>query len=166
MEKSRPAPTICNIGNFTLEQVASYNIHIDTGNTKTPSVITLHEVPGFLIEAFSKFQQLEGCRIEGVFRKEGNSLRRKENPMPVFFGTKMIPPNFLVHDVCSWIKKFFRELRQPIFVTRETRLLKFAESLNGDVLFRALISLLDRLPPSHMGTLGYLMRCLQEVKIN
>uniref|UniRef100_A0A914Q099 Rho-GAP domain-containing protein n=1 Tax=Panagrolaimus davidi TaxID=227884 RepID=A0A914Q099_9BILA len=83
--------------------------------------------------------------------------------MPVFFGKKQISSNFLVHDVCAWIKKFFRELRQPLFANRETKLIQFAADLHGDVLVGALFRLIDRLPASHVGTLGYLMRCLQEI---
>uniref|UniRef100_A0AC35FIC8 Rho-GAP domain-containing protein n=1 Tax=Panagrolaimus sp. PS1159 TaxID=55785 RepID=A0AC35FIC8_9BILA len=67
------------------------------------------------------------------------------------------------HDVCAWIKKFFRELRQPIFANRETKLIQFVDSLHGEVLVGALLSLIDRLPASHVGTLGYLMRCLQKI---
>uniref|UniRef100_A0A914QAI6 Rho-GAP domain-containing protein n=1 Tax=Panagrolaimus davidi TaxID=227884 RepID=A0A914QAI6_9BILA len=159
MHQTRQAPAVCNAEKFTLENVAAYNIQIETGDT----IVTLREVPRFLIEAFSKFEQLEGYKVEGVFRKEGNFSRCKEDTMPVFFGEKQISSNFLVHDVCAWIKKFFRELQQPLFANRETKLIQFVDSLHGDVLVGALLSLLDRLPASHVGTLGYLMRCLQKI---
>uniref|UniRef100_A0AC35ESU9 Uncharacterized protein n=1 Tax=Panagrolaimus sp. PS1159 TaxID=55785 RepID=A0AC35ESU9_9BILA len=59
MHQTRQAPAVCNAEKFTLENVAAYNIQIDTGDTKTSSIVTLREVPSFLIEAFSKFEQLE-----------------------------------------------------------------------------------------------------------
>lgn len=85
--------------------------------------------------------------------------------MPVFFGAQKIPLNFLVHDVCVWIKKFFREIKKPLFCdySKELRIIKFANDFGVDSLFKPLMALLESLPMSHMGALGYLMRCLREV---
>ena len=105
--------------------------------------------------------------MEGIFRKEGAVARTKEGSLPVFFGAEPIPKNFLVHDICSWIKRFFRDLKQPLFRDRESQLLKFADTYSSiedrGNLFVMMMVLLERMPTCHMGALGYLMRCLQEV---
>ena len=105
--------------------------------------------------------------MEGIFRKEGAAARTKEGSLPVFFGAEPIPKNFLVHDICSWIKRFFRDLKQPLFRDRESQLLKLADTYSHIEdkynLFLITMMLLERMPTCHIGTLGYLMRCLQEV---
>uniref|UniRef100_A0AC34PVC4 Uncharacterized protein n=1 Tax=Panagrolaimus sp. JU765 TaxID=591449 RepID=A0AC34PVC4_9BILA len=95
----RKPPAIFALDKFTLDNVAAYNVDVDIGDMKTSSIVTLKEVPSFLIEAFTKLGNLDGCYAEGIFRKEGNAARTKEGCLPVFFGAQPIPSTFLVHDV-------------------------------------------------------------------
>lgn len=42
---------------------------------------------------------------------------------PVYFGCVGIPKECTVHDICSMIKRFFRELKTPLFAHLETKLI-------------------------------------------
>lgn len=90
----------------------------------------------------------------------------KQDVLPVFYGAQKIPFNFLIHDVCVWIKKFFRVIKKPLFIDAncEIELIKLVGVFDGDVLFEQLQKIIrKRLSASHLGALSYLMRCLQEV---
>ncbi|VDD86882.1 unnamed protein product [Enterobius vermicularis] len=98
--------------------------------------------------------------VEGIFRKEGNWNRLK-NIFPVYFGCVGIPKECTVHDICSMIKRFFRELKTPLFAHLETKLIDVI--FNGEVRRRKLLDAVLMLPSSHLGTLAYLLRQLKYV---
>ena len=107
-----------------------------------------------------------GCKTVGIFRKEGNAARMNGSLL-VFYGCNVIPATLHVHDICSWIKKFFRELKTPLFVNHEDQLVKYAEmyQLDPGALLSYVMPVLEYLPLSHVGALGYLMRCLKKVRL-
>lgn len=43
--------------------------------------------------------------------------------MQTFFGSVVLPEDCTTHDVCSLIKRFFRELKTPLFAQMQTQLL-------------------------------------------
>ncbi|VDN39026.1 unnamed protein product [Gongylonema pulchrum] len=47
--------------------------------------------------------------------------------MQTFFGGKKLPEDCTTHDVCSLIKRFFRELKTPLFAHLQLQLLEFGD---------------------------------------
>lgn len=157
----RPAPHLpATNASVSLETVASYvlELEVEVGDRRYSS-ITLREVPSFLLEAFRDLRS-RGMDVEGLFRKEGNWNRLK-NTFPVYFGCIGIPGECTVHDICSMIKRFFRELKTPLFAHLETKLIDIASISQGEVRRRRLLDAVLMLPPSHLGTLAYLLRQLK-----
>lgn len=158
----RPAPHLpTSSSSISLETVASYvlELEVEVGERKYSS-ITLREVPSFLLEAFRDLRS-RGLDVEGLFRKEGNWNRLK-NIFPVYFGCVGIPRECNVHDICSMIKRFFRELKTPLFAHLESKLIDIASICeDGEIRRRRLLDAVLMLPPSHLGTLAYLLRQLK-----
>uniref|UniRef100_A0A1I7XNB8 Rho-GAP domain-containing protein n=1 Tax=Heterorhabditis bacteriophora TaxID=37862 RepID=A0A1I7XNB8_HETBA len=158
--------------NVVLEMLIDPDEAVGQGITK----ITLKDVPQFLVNSFN-FITAEGMHIEGLFRKEGNSSRINKNNWGVYAGSDGIPPNFTVHDVCTMVKRFFRDLKQPLLfgVPLKKKLLALARRTDQNpvtrrelsALFESTLdedgSILVPLPPAHIGTLGYLMRQLNRI---
>ena len=67
--------------------------------------------------------------------------------------------------MCSLIKRFFREIKTPIFNNNQQQLLNFAEIKEGGVLVQSLLAFVETLPVSYRSTLGFLMRQLKKVLI-
>uniref|UniRef100_A0A914DGN0 Rho-GAP domain-containing protein n=1 Tax=Acrobeloides nanus TaxID=290746 RepID=A0A914DGN0_9BILA len=165
MKICQKAPTNPAAIPLRLDNVAAYNLDIDVGDKKVSTIITLHQVPSFIVEAFTRLQSNDAWNIEGIFRKEGN-VNRIRNVMPVYFGCAQIPPECTTHDICTLIKRFFREIKTPVFGDKQRNILKFAETLKDKTLVDSIMLLIHNLPPCHIGTIGYLMRLLKEVSDN
>ncbi|KAK6057990.1 hypothetical protein COOONC_04443 [Cooperia oncophora] len=136
--------------------------------------VKLKQVPRFLVNAFN-FINRNGLMLEGLFRREGNAARLNQNNYAVYLGEAPIPSTFTVHDVCSMVKRFFRDLKKPLLpnATLRKALLELVKKNEDapitihdfnsvfEVGFEMAKRNLDRvLPDAHMGTLGYLMRQL------
>lgn len=136
--------------------------------------LELKRVPKFLINAFN-FIIKHGLKYEGLFRREGNASRLNQNNWAVYLGEAPLPDHFTVHDVCSMVKRFFRDLKEPLLPSGGVRkaLLELArrDELSPIsrhdfcTLFEPGYEVTKRnldytLPPAHIGTLGYLMRQL------
>jgi hypothetical protein len=69
------------------------------------------------------------------------------------------------HDVCSMLKRFFRECQPPLFVDLQQQILQFSSSIdaNETVRLRTILELCKVLPRAHLGTLAFLMRQLKFV---
>uniref|UniRef100_A0A915DJ29 Rho-GAP domain-containing protein n=1 Tax=Ditylenchus dipsaci TaxID=166011 RepID=A0A915DJ29_9BILA len=148
--------------NILLEDVMAHNIELLIHLGKKSSKIKLNGVPVFLIEAFDWLVKNNSFQVEGIFRREGNANRMK-NTWRVFCGLSPIPADCNVHDVCSLIKRFFREIKKPIFTENESKILNFAEDFKDHLLADALFTVIERLPTSHVATLAYLTRQLKRV---
>lgn len=94
----------------------------------------------FLVNAFD-FICCRGMDQEGLFRREGNASRLNQNNwvcanlschhptfipylpivQAVYLGSAPIPANFSVHDVCSMVKRFFRDLKEPLLAGASLR---------------------------------------------
>lgn len=74
-----------------------------------------------------------------------------------------IPSECTTHDICTLIKRFFREIRPSIFGDKQRNMFKFAESLKDKALIDSILMLIHSLPQCNIGTIGYLMRQLNEV---
>ncbi|VDM80481.1 unnamed protein product [Strongylus vulgaris] len=118
---------------------------------------------------------------EGLFRREGNASRLNQNNWAVYMGSAPIPANFSVHDVCSMVKRFFRDLKEPLLsgaglrdrlfdlvkknqsapVTRKEFAAIFEPEVNP-----AKKNVMFCLSRAHLGTLGYLMRQLHRISHN
>ncbi|KHJ98603.1 RhoGAP domain protein [Oesophagostomum dentatum] len=171
-----PAGSIHRLGN-----VHSFDIVIEVtireGNRHGTTKIKLQQVPKFLINAF-EFISCRGMDMEGLFRREGNAARLNQNNYAVYIGSAPIPSNFSVHDVCSMVKRFFRDLKEPLLygtglrdrlfelvqknrqahVTRQEFAAVFEPELNPTKK-----NVASCLPRAHLGTLGYLMRQLYRI---
>uniref|UniRef100_A0A7E4ZXI1 Rho-GAP domain-containing protein n=1 Tax=Panagrellus redivivus TaxID=6233 RepID=A0A7E4ZXI1_PANRE len=164
---ARAMPEVVSVDRFTFEYIYAYNVEMDVGDTNVSSSIMMHDVPAFVVNAFKSFWEIEGYLIEGVFRKEGAAARTKDGYLPCFFGVESIPANFRVHEICSWIKRFFRDIKTPLFGDKENQLIKFADSFTDSSvksqLHVPILNLVNGLPVAHCNTLAYLMRCLHEI---
>lgn len=149
-----------NPNNIELDFVVAYNIEMEV-SVKKRRKISLCGVPSFLVEAFAWLETNDAWSIQGIFRREGNSQRMK-NTWRIFCGQSPIPNDFTVHDVCSLIKRFFREIKTPIFNNNQQQLLNFAEIKEGGVLVQSLLAFVETLPVSYRSTLGFLMRQLKK----
>ncbi|VDK74727.1 unnamed protein product [Litomosoides sigmodontis] len=153
-------PTTSGSHQFTLENVASYTMELDVGDQRGFSTFTLRGVPVFLVDAFN-FLRLNGLDASGIFRKEGNISRLKSFSMQTFFGSVVLPEDCTTHDVCSLIKRFFRELRVPLFAQMQTQLLDAASIYDGAQRINKLLEAVRMLPAEHLATLTFLMRQLK-----
>lgn len=73
--------------------------------------------------------------------------------------------DFNTHDVCSLIKRFFREISSPLFTDNQSQILKFVETLNDEqLLVQTLFTLIEHLPTANFCTIAYVMRQLKKVK--
>uniref|UniRef100_A0A0M3ISQ9 Rho-GAP domain-containing protein n=1 Tax=Ascaris lumbricoides TaxID=6252 RepID=A0A0M3ISQ9_ASCLU len=100
---------------------------------------------------------------EGIFRKEGN-LNRIKNAWPTYFGCKPISKECTTHDICSMIKRFFRELKTPLLFSQQSELLEIASQYKGRERVEKLLDAVRQLPPGQLGTLSFLMRQLKYVR--
>ncbi|KAM3717259.1 Rho GTPase-activating protein 11A [Dirofilaria immitis] len=153
-------PTTSGSYQFTLENVASYTMELDVGDRRGFSTFTLRGVPVFLVDAFN-FLRLNGLDASGIFRKEGNISRLKSFSMQTFFGNVVLPQDCTTHDVCSLIKRFFRELKTPLFAQMQTKLLDTASVYHGTQRIDKLLEAIRMLPAEHQATLTFLMRQLK-----
>uniref|UniRef100_A0A1I7VES4 Rho-GAP domain-containing protein n=1 Tax=Loa loa TaxID=7209 RepID=A0A1I7VES4_LOALO len=145
---------------FTLENVASYTMELDVGDRRGFSTFTLRGVPVFLVDAFN-FLRLNGLDASGIFRKEGNISRLKSFSMQTFFGSIVLPEDCTTHDVCSLVKRFFRELKTPLFAQIQRQLLDTALIYDGAQRINKLLEAVRMLPTEHLATLTFLMRQLK-----
>ncbi|VDK70450.1 unnamed protein product [Onchocerca ochengi] len=155
-------PTISGQYQFTLKNVASYIMELDVGDRRGFSTFTLRGVPVFLVDAFN-FLRLNGLDASGIFRKEGNINRLKSFSMQTFFGNVVLPEDCTTHDVCSLIKRFFRELKTPLFAQMQAKLLDAASIYNGAQRIDKLLEVVRMLPSEHLATLVFLMRQLKYI---
>ncbi|KAH7722411.1 RhoGAP domain-containing protein [Aphelenchoides avenae] len=149
---------------ISLDTIAAYDVDMDVGDRKSLTKITLHRVPSFLVEAFAMLDTNKAWSTEGVFRKEGNCTRMRD-ARRIYCGFAPIPKECTVHDVCCLIKRFFRELKPSIFIDKQRNILKFAETLHDKPLLQSILAITDTLPPSHKGTLAFLMRQLGKARL-
>lgn len=153
-------PTTSGPQQFTLENVASYTMELDIGDRRGFSTFTLRGVPVFLVDAFN-FLRLNGLDASGIFRKEGNISRLKSFSMQTFFGSIILPEDCTTHDVCSLIKRFFRELKIPLFAQMQRQLLDAVSIYDGVRRIDKLLEIVRMLPTEHLATLTFLMRQLK-----
>ncbi|CAI4223624.1 unnamed protein product [Auanema sp. JU1783] len=139
--------------------------------------IQLKDVPIFLINAFKIISQSSSLNMEGLFRKEGNATRINRNNFALYVGEidfASHPERFTVHDICSMVKRFFRDLKMPLIygLPLKKKLFNLVQKSNTEDVTRIdITSLFDAkrdengklvapLEQAHLGTLGFLMRQL------
>ncbi|WKY13858.1 hypothetical protein Q1695_004587 [Nippostrongylus brasiliensis] len=171
-----PAGSVHRLGCvYSVDIVLPVSIEDDgrRGTTK----VKLEKVPLFLVNAFN-FINKHGLDCEGLFRREGNASRLNQNNFSVYLGSADIPSNFTIHDVCTMVKRFFRDLKEPLLPSGGLRkaLLDLARRCtDNQVTRREFCSVFEpdyeatrrnyycSLNLAHIGTLGYLMRQLQGI---
>ncbi|VDN54777.1 unnamed protein product [Dracunculus medinensis] len=124
----------------------------------------------FLVDAFN-YLRTHGLNIEGIFRKEGNANRLKNARVsfPIYFGCTGIPEQYTVHDICSLIKRFFRELKLPLFAQLQGKiftdfLIDITSMYEGMERIAHLLETVFLLPANHLATIVFLMRQLKYVR--
>ncbi|CAB3407473.1 unnamed protein product [Caenorhabditis bovis] len=157
---------------LTLGEVQSVNVDLDVAVGNGWTRITLKEVPSFLFDAFQLIFK-EGLNIDGIFRREGNSVRLNRPDVHDFYrGLRAIPPEFTVIDVCTLIKRFLRDIKPTLLNSEEIRakLLKRAARCRDENHFKLSHQEIDyifkshpMLAPAHLGTLGYVVRMLLRI---
>ncbi|GMS80846.1 hypothetical protein PENTCL1PPCAC_3021, partial [Pristionchus entomophagus] len=159
--------------NLELSQIIHRDAAIvEQGYTK----VMLRGVPRFLIDAFDRILK-EGKTMEGLFRKEGNAARMK-NSQDVYYCKESVTAvgnQWTVHDVCSLVKRFLRDLKTPLITSEiKTRIYEYAKKYPDGViephkltiLFEPAFSdkgIIHPMPAEHIGTLGFIMRQLNEL---
>ncbi|KAL6744628.1 hypothetical protein Aduo_017548 [Ancylostoma duodenale] len=153
---------------------------LNEGNRHGATKIKLQQVPKFLVNAFD-FISSRGLDQEGLFRREGNASRLNQNNWAVYLGSAPIPANFSVHDVCTMVKRFFRDLKEPLLAGPDLRNRLF-EMVNKNqiaplsrqefaAVFEPEVDFTKKnvtfcLSRAQLGTLGYLMRQLHRISHN
>ncbi|VDL73870.1 unnamed protein product [Nippostrongylus brasiliensis] len=152
-------------------------VSIEDDGRRGTTKVKLEKVPLFLVNAFN-FINKHGLDCEGLFRREGNASRLNQNNFSVYLGSADIPSNFTIHDVCTMVKRFFRDLKEPLLPSGGLRkaLLDLARRCtDNQVTRREFCSVFEpdyeatrrnyycSLNLAHIGTLGYLMRQLQGI---
>ncbi|KAJ1372497.1 hypothetical protein KIN20_034668 [Parelaphostrongylus tenuis] len=171
-----PGGSVHRLGNVHAVDVV-LELTIDEGDQYGKTRLKLEQVPRFLINAFN-FINSHGMNAEGIFRREGNTCRLNQNNWAVYLGAAPIPSNFTVHDVCSMVKRFFRDLKEPLlpYPVIGKRLFDLAKKSETMPIKRKEFCMIfepglkaamrdfdNFLPPAHIGTLGYLMRQLHRI---
>ncbi|KAE9420651.1 hypothetical protein Angca_007379 [Angiostrongylus cantonensis] len=112
--------------------------------------------------------------VEGLFRREGKAIRLNQDNYVAAISSS----EFTVHDVCSMVKRFFRDLKEPLLShpllrkslmdlakksdTKEITRQEFCTVF--ELGFEAAKKGIDNsLSPALKGTLGYLMRQLHRI---
>lgn len=171
-----PAGSVHRLGNVHAVDIVLEMV-IEEANQYGSTKVKLKQVPQFLVNAFN-FINSHGMNVEGLFRREGNASRLNRNNWAVYLGAAPIPASFTVHDVCSMVKRFFRDLKEPLLscALLRKKLLDLARKMGTTPItrrefcaifepgFEADKKDLDcSIPPAHIGTLGYLMRQLHRI---
>uniref|UniRef100_A0A7I5EDE8 Rho-GAP domain-containing protein n=1 Tax=Haemonchus contortus TaxID=6289 RepID=A0A7I5EDE8_HAECO len=182
---NRPLPTESSSGSagsvHRLGYVHSVDVELELlvreGGRNGITKLKLKQVPKFLVNAFN-FIIKNGLALEGLFRREGNASRLNQNNFAVYLGAAPLPPSFTVHDVCSMVKRFFRDLKEPLLPNPALRKSLLELVKRNEVvpvtrhdfcsLFETRYDVIKKtwdrsLPDAHIGTLGYLMRQLQGI---
>lgn len=61
---------------------------------------------------------------------------------PTYFGCVNIPDQCTTHDVCSLIKRFFREIKSPIFAQTQSQVIGVSAVHSGNLVHRLYFGLL------------------------
>ncbi|CAJ0588303.1 unnamed protein product [Cylicocyclus nassatus] len=174
-----PAGSVHRLGNVHSVDIV-IEVTLREGSRHGTTKIKLQQVPKFLVNAF-EFINSHGMDQEGLFRREGNASRLNQNNWAVYMGSAPIPANFSVHDVCTMVKRFFRDLKEPLLsgaglrdrlielvkknqvapVTRQEFAAVFEPEVNA--VRKNVPFCLSR---AHLGTLGFLMRQLHRIAHN
>ncbi|VDM56508.1 unnamed protein product [Angiostrongylus costaricensis] len=135
---------------------------IEEGNHRGSTKVKLEQVPAFLVNAFN-FINIHGMEMEGLFRREGNIIRLNQNN---YVGSPIPSSDFTVHDVCSMVKRFFRDLKEPLLshpLLRENLMNLAKKSDTKEITRQEFCTVFE---PAFKGTLGYLMRQLHRVGVS
>ncbi|CCD69561.1 Rho-GAP domain-containing protein [Caenorhabditis elegans] len=162
---------------YTLGEVCSTNVTLDVNVGTGWTRIRLKEVPKFIVHAFNIISK-HGMDTDGIFRKEGNSVRlNRAEVQAIYKGQSDIPNDYSVIDVCTMVKRFLRDLKPPLLDSEEcrARLLKKACQARisdsflmtrdemADIFYledRTIEQQTPLLSDVHASTLGYVMRQL------
>ena len=114
-----------------------------------PVPVFLHQLAEAMFEAGAE-------KIEGIFRLPGN-MRNVDRLAELANMGENIMNNIPLHDIASLLKKWVRELAEPIVPKKMND--RFMEAgASGDWL-----AFVDKLPQLHMTTLAYLIGFLQRL---
>ncbi|CCD69560.1 Rho-GAP domain-containing protein [Caenorhabditis elegans] len=165
---------------YTLGEVCSTNVTLDVNVGTGWTRIRLKEVPKFIVHAFNIISK-HGMDTDGIFRKEGNSVRlNRAEVQAIYKGQSDIPNDYSVIDVCTMVKRFLRDLKPPLLDSEEcrARLLKKACQARisdsflmtrdemADIFYledRTIEQQTPLLSDVHASTLGYVMRQLYRI---
>uniref|UniRef100_A0A0N4ZK56 Rho-GAP domain-containing protein n=1 Tax=Parastrongyloides trichosuri TaxID=131310 RepID=A0A0N4ZK56_PARTI len=127
---------------FIFANMNSYHVKL-VKRTSDGYQPVLEYVPCFLVEAFYKLNWKKYTDITGIFRIDGNQQKlRKMDTKPLFFGWQKIDDKLNVHDLCTLVKRFFREIEDPILEGQQQHILQFASNENPPKAMRQALSVI------------------------
>ncbi|CAD6191676.1 unnamed protein product [Caenorhabditis auriculariae] len=153
--------------------VTTVNVEVDVPVENGITRIKLQEVPMFLVYAFNRIYK-RGLDVEGIFRKEGNSIRLNRNDLrEIYKGLADIPNEFTVLDTCVLVKRFLRDLKPPLISSPDFRM-KIMEKariagitgnfqMTREEMAQLVFHCTPKLTTTSLGTMGFVLRRLATI---
>ena len=116
-----------------------------------------------ILEVCAKYLQSVGMAQEGIFRLSGSASKVAALQESFDKGLLTIPPHSDIHDVTGVMKKYLRDLPIPLVVFEHYDTFVNAWSEDVDATKLNLVRAVQKLPPVHRSTLGFLMLFLHDL---
>ncbi|CEF69085.1 Rho GTPase-activating protein domain and Rho GTPase activation protein domain-containing protein [Strongyloides ratti] len=164
METAFVGKNALNTQQLIFANLNSYHVKLAKrkGNCYEP---VLEYVPSFLVETFYRLNWMKYTDVQGIFRVEGNQLRLKKlDTKPLFLGWQVVDKEYSVHDLCTLVKRFFREIEDPILEGHQQHILQFASHENPPKAMKQSLSvILHSLDSRKYGALMFTLLQLHNV---
>ncbi|KAK2715838.1 uncharacterized protein LOC136039033 [Artemia franciscana] len=131
-----------------------------------PSSLDLNELPltkdnvPVVVDAFVNYIALNGIVSEGIYRKTGIKSRIEKLELLFLADSSMVhisKEDFTEHDVASALKRFFRNLPEPLFTSELCENWTCAEVQEENDRLETYRKLIERLPEVNAATLKFIL---------
>eukprot|EP00911_Craspedida_sp_UC1_P000071 UC1_evm1s60 len=132
---------------------------------EAPEAIRVDDCPIFF-ESILRTLRERGLSEEGLFRKAGSTARIKALRAKIEAASGRLDLSTeapVTHDLCSVLKQFLREVRNPLLTSEYLEAFSSTQELDGDSQGYVLQLLVLLLPPAHRACLRELLEFLCQV---